>query len=434
MNDHHHMRPTRSVPLAVGLLALGVVLIVGGGHLGSLGQEGATPTTNAVSHSDEGRPSLLDSISEYSRELQTLRQADRSLREHHIGYWIERFETEIERCDDPMIRQHALVAVMSLHNEREDWELAEMVCTRAIDEAPDAATRLERLGDLYAILAADELDATGSSMERSVRAGDRRGDLFGRMDAELRALVNRDGLASLGVSAWHLYRWAAEEEIRRARAAGDPERTSTLANRFVRLITSRPVTARFNITDTSIRYLRADAIAGFLGKGDPESAYDIATHAASTEETVAAMHMAYSRASDARYADRAALLGMIDWARVPADDGLLLAERHARSGLRHLASLEPDDMLVEGQGPIEDDDVIFAFMILEDVLSRAMDTTPDGGAGVTRRPSSSLRVGERRSLKMLIDFLRIDGQTRAADQYARLLNERFSDASRLATP
>lgn len=184
-----------------------------------------------VWHSDSTDESLAALLRVYHEQVIRVDPIEGFSRDDALD-WIQRFEDAIDGEPASDDRQLAMAVVMSLWNWLEEWDLAHATCQRALSEATDDATRLERLLDRFAIENARDAGrarlAEGDGDPRLATYAEAQ-KLLDRLDSDGRSLVLHQGRLIQ-------YVWVAENAAKIAEAEGQADLAARIASRLAEIL------------------------------------------------------------------------------------------------------------------------------------------------------------------------------------------------------
>ncbi len=368
---------------------------------------------------------LLAVLNEYSDFLLDLRQSGEGLTDEIAVVWIVRISGLVEESSNVLVMQSGLVTVMSLHNWMEEWEQSEQACLQAIQIALDDSTRLMRLGDLFAIQSAMDME----SARFDGLAG--RWKTFEKLDELFHNYVKTNGLGQVEPSAFNLYRWAVEEKIRVLFAQEKYLEAAAQSDCLLEIFGSPLLRTRSPIGRHVIRHYRSLSASIKLGQDDVLGAMESLRLGGIFSTDVEDAAMAYGLSGGISFSTASKFVMSLNWDEYDDLDALDLAVSHARRAMEYLRD-ENEGYLQEGLTVIDSHDVVLAFLLLEEVVSPMLEKEP----GLFERVPLSMHLpSEKKSLlkiasKLLVDFLVLDGQSETASQYILLMKEKFANVNR----
>ncbi len=368
---------------------------------------------------------LLTVLNEYSGFLLDLRQSGENLTDEIAVMWIAEISNLVEGSSNVLVMQSGLVAIMSLHNQMEEWEQSEQTCLQAIQIALDDSTRLMRLGDLFAIQSAMDMEfARFDGLAE-------RWKTFEKLDELLRNYIKTNGLDQVEPSAFNLYRWAAEEKIRLLFAQEKYLEAAAQSDWLLEIFGSPLLRTQNPIGRHVIRHYRSLSASIKLGHDDVLGAMESLRLGEIFSADVEDAAMAYGLSGGISFATASKFVMSLNWDEYDDLNAIDLAVSHARRAMDYLRD-ENEGYLQEGLTVIDSHDVVLAFLLLEEVVSPMLEKEP----GLFERVPLSMHLpSDKKALlkvasKLLVDFLVLDGQNETASQYILLMKQKFTNVNR----
>lgn len=364
-------------------------------------------------------------IKDYSDFLAQLNVLGEQLTPEDAHLWAGRLWNSYNQSTHASFRQAALVSIMSMHNQFENWTDAEEVCLLAADIAYSEEVLFERLGDLFAIQSA----AAGVNRV-GVDGIEERWDTFAKLDQLFDQIGAKRGIAVLSTDAIGLYRWALEERIKHELSEQNLRGVTRFISKFESFAANTKRLNLSNIPPHAVRHYRAQAARAMIAS-DHSQALEAAMLLSGSESypfDMISLQLVLADQSPDRLPVLIALMADLHVDQHTDIDRLQPSYLVARCALDKLIA-DNEGTVVQGATDIDDPDILLAFMGLEDVVSRLLMKQPSIYRPVQVTPtrlSLSQSALLKQASELLVDFLLLDGQENAAQKYIDLAHDKFS--------
>lgn len=376
-------------------------------------------------HSDSTEDSLAGLLRLYHEQVIRVDPIEGFSRDDAVD-WIHRFEVAIDGEPASDDRQLAMTVVMSLWNWLEEWDLAHAACQRALSEATDDGTRLERLLDRFAIenardagrarLAEGEGDARLATYAQAQK-------LLDRLDSDGRSSVLHQGRLIQ-------YVWVAENAAKIAESEGRSDLAARISLRLVEILREENRGSAYDLDPIS-QQNAGRAAGALLVSADPRGAVRaIARSGAVGDDAVLMTTLAYrvaSRSGTVPYRNLHYFLLAVGAVDAFNADYLQLLIDHTHECLRAIAGAKSPENYYQPTDHADGVAVRDVIALVEKQISlfelevgqEALDL---GGAG-QRRPSDTVGLAYQ-SIAKLYGAMGEAGEAERCRQQARQLGIR----------
>tara|TARA_R110002073_G_scaffold104622_4_gene236650 strand:- start:345242 stop:346471 length:1230 start_codon:yes stop_codon:yes gene_type:complete len=371
----------------------------------------------------DGDPTLL-LLRDYSHYLAQLRADETTMPVDDALNWIQLIDDSVSTSDNQLARQAGYVAMFSIYNHMEDWVNAESVCQLAIQDAPDSATELERLADLFAIQS-----AASQNVGRLAEESNARWDTFAKLQKAEAIHVKEHGVREMDKGAYGLYRWAVEERIRYLVDAGLKTEAAAITDMHLRDLGSEARKAIQPVGIHVIRHHRGIAAAMKIDSRDVEGAWKSLSLGDAYKTGMSDALFAYGFSDESHFNTLNRFVMGLPFGGPEQMVELQLAYTHAANGMEALRMQSVDGTLSQGDGAVDNGSVYEAFVLLEETLSPVLQRQRNAFEPVQRDPefTDGQRLLTQSALGLLIDYLLLENQNEVAESYLQLGKQKYKD-------
>jgi|GEM_PF-4090764 len=368
-------------------------------------------------------PTLLV-LNDYSDFLADLRNTQTQMTADAAMNWIAQIDASIANSENQHARQSGYVAMFSMYNYLEDWVNAESVCQIALQDAPDSATELERLGDLFAIQSAAA--QTVGRLAEADEGANARWNTFTRLQKAEAVHVKEHGVRAMDTNSYGLYRWAMEERVRYLQDVGLKIEAAELTDLLLEDLGSAERKEIQPVGIHVIRHHRAVSAAMKIDSRNIEGAVQSLKKGKAYQTGFKDAVLAYGLSDQTHYKSLHRFVMDLPFDGADQAAELEIAYLHAMNSLEHLRVMS-DGVLLENHVAASDVDVYEAFLLLEQTLSPVLQRLPGVAAHLQKSsPDIQKQKGLSQSaLELLVDYLTIEDQGDIADQYIQLGHQKF---------